>query len=127
MRAASTSRAYASKSWNDASRRTTGSTLIVHGMVSMTSHSTAFFSSTLSTVNTLFTVFVALPRSVPFRRWTSSFLIASSFREPSAGMRCMRRIVSLEATPLGFCRLASACSSRNLVANSLSEGTSLAD
>ena len=35
----------------------TGSSLTVHGIRSMTSHSTAFFSSTLSTASTLFTVF----------------------------------------------------------------------
>ncbi len=36
-----------------------GSNRIVHGIRSITSHSTAFFSSTFSTVNTLLTVFGA--------------------------------------------------------------------
>ena len=61
----------------------------MHGMVSMTSHSTAFFSNTLSTVSTLFTVFVAFLRNVPFKRCMSSLLIASSFLLPSAGKRCI--------------------------------------
>ena len=50
----------------------------MHGMRSITSHSTAFFSSTLSTVRMLLTVFGASCSSGAFSRCTSSLLIASS-------------------------------------------------
>jgi porin len=43
----------------------------VHGTRSITSHSTAFFSRMLKTVNTLFTVFAALLRSRCFNFWTT--------------------------------------------------------
>ena len=57
---------------NAASALTTDSSLIVHGMRSMTSHSTAFFSSMFNTVNTLFTVLAALSCKADFSCWTSS-------------------------------------------------------
>ena len=59
----------------------------MHGIRSMTSHSTAFFSSTLSTARTLFTVLGDLNSSCAFNRCTSSLLIASSRFRPNAGIR----------------------------------------
>ena len=72
----------------DRTLSTPAGALIVHGSRSITSHSTAFFSSTLNTVSTLLTVFGALFRSRCFSRCTSSFVIASSRFAPSAGTRC---------------------------------------
>ena len=80
----------------------------VQGSRSITSHSTAVFSSTFSTVSTLFTVFAAFVPRWCLRRCTSSFVIASSFLLPRCGIRCVWRIVALPAMPLGFCRLARA-------------------
>lgn len=54
---ASSSFSYASKSWNAASCRSTGSKRIAHGNCLISSHSTAVFSSTLNVASTLFTVF----------------------------------------------------------------------
>jgi hypothetical protein len=69
----------------------------------MTSHSTAFFRSTFSTVSTLLTVFGARFVRRRFTRCTSSFVIASSRFDPSSGIRCARVMESLAAIPLGFC------------------------
>jgi hypothetical protein len=57
VRAASTSRSYASKSWKDAVVFGALSSLIVHGTRSITFYSAAVRSITLSTVSTLLTVF----------------------------------------------------------------------
>ncbi len=50
----------------------------MHGMCAMTSHSTAFFSSTLNTASTLLTVLGDFASTVRLSRCTSSLLIASS-------------------------------------------------
>jgi hypothetical protein len=51
-----TSRSYSSKSYNLVEPFVTGRSFTAHGMRSMTSHSTAFFSSTLKTPRMLLTV-----------------------------------------------------------------------
>jgi hypothetical protein len=96
--------------------------LIVHGTRSITFHSTAVRSITLSTVNTLLTVFGDLATIADFSCCTSSVVIAWSCLSPNRGNRCTRIATSFDDTPLGFKRFAFAYPSRNRGANSRSVG-----
>ena len=75
---------------------------MVHGSLSSSPHSTAFFNSVLNTVSTLLTVFGARCASASFSFCTCSFVIASRRFAPSAGTRCHFTMDSVAAIPLGF-------------------------
>ena len=115
-----------SKSWNAAAPFGTGSSLILHGIRSITSHSTAFFSSMLSTASTLLTVFgdlISQLRFQPLHVLARDRVEMFSTRTPGSG--ATRRIRSFAAIPLGFCRFARAWPSTKRGANSCRVGTSL--
>src|SRR5690606_6258059 len=89
---------------------------------SITFHSAAVRSITLSTVSTLLTVFGDLATIADFSCCTSSVVIASRRLSPNSGNRCTRIATSFDDTPLGFKRFAFAYRSRNRGANSRSVG-----
>ena len=103
----------------------TGSSLTVHGIRSITSHSTAFFSSTLSTARMLFTVFGDFDlelRLQPLHVLALDRVEPLVDRTPASGARGGSS--SFAAIPLGFCRFARAWPSMNRGANSCRVGTS---
>jgi hypothetical protein len=91
---------YSSKSKKPADGFGIGSRRIVQDIRSSTFHSTAFRSTTLSTVNTLLTVFGARLVSACFKRCTCSVVIASSRFAPKCGCKCTRPMVSFAAMAL---------------------------
>jgi len=82
---------------------------MVQGSRSSTFQSTAALSRVFNTVRTLLTVLGVFVRRVRLSCCTFSVVIASSRLAPSGGVRCSRKLISLAAMLLGFCRFVRAC------------------